>query len=209
VAAGLDDHQRVPVVGGGNVNGVDVRAGQQVAEVVVGLAVLVAVVLIHPVLGVVTGALTHVADSDVLDVLAAEESPQVAASLVADADAPHDDPFAGRRAFAGARGGRPGKRSGGGSPDHKLRRHDGAGHKEALRDTLVTVLLSPPHFCYCMDVPEQGTAARPLSDYAQASRPGGVSDIGQHVAHPRGLWYLCKQGGPRMRQAGGDEHARI
>jgi hypothetical protein len=56
-------------------------------------------VLIHPVPGVVTGALTHLADGDVLDVLAAEESPQVAAPLVADADAAHDDPLAGRRAF--------------------------------------------------------------------------------------------------------------
>jgi hypothetical protein len=52
---------------------------------------------------------------------------------------------------------------------HTLRRQDGLGHEEALRDTLVTVLLSP-HFCYRFDLAEPGPAARPLSDYALASR---------------------------------------
>jgi hypothetical protein len=52
---------------------------------------------------------------------------------------------------------------------HKLRREDDLGHEEALRDTLVTVLLSP-HFCYRIDLAEPGTAVRPLSDYALASR---------------------------------------
>jgi hypothetical protein len=51
----------------------------------------------------------------------------------------------------------------------KLRRKDELGHEEALRDTLVTVLLSP-HFCYRVDLAGPGTAARPLSDYALASR---------------------------------------
>jgi mono/diheme cytochrome c family protein len=50
-----------------------------------------------------------------------------------------------------------------------LRRKDDLGHEEALRDTLVTVLLSP-HFCYRIDLAEPGPAARPLSDYALASR---------------------------------------
>jgi hypothetical protein len=50
-----------------------------------------------------------------------------------------------------------------------LRRRDELGHEEALRDTLVTVLLSP-HFCYRFDLAEAGTGARPLSDYALASR---------------------------------------
>jgi hypothetical protein len=52
---------------------------------------------------------------------------------------------------------------------HKLRRQDELGHEEALRDTLVTVLLSP-HFCYRSDLAEPGPATRPLSDYALASR---------------------------------------
>ena len=52
---------------------------------------------------------------------------------------------------------------------HQLRRKDNLGHEEALRDTLVTVLMSP-HFCYRVDRAEPGTGARPLSDYALASR---------------------------------------
>jgi hypothetical protein len=50
-----------------------------------------------------------------------------------------------------------------------LRRRDELGHEEALRDTLVTVLLSP-HFCYRFDLVEQGAGVRPLSGYALASR---------------------------------------
>jgi hypothetical protein len=50
-----------------------------------------------------------------------------------------------------------------------LRRNDDPGHEEALRDTLVTVLLSP-HFCYRFDLAETGPGVRLLSDYALASR---------------------------------------
>ncbi len=52
---------------------------------------------------------------------------------------------------------------------HTLRRRDGVGHEEALRDALVSVLLSP-HFCYRIDLPGPGAAARPLPEYALASR---------------------------------------
>ncbi len=52
---------------------------------------------------------------------------------------------------------------------HRLRRQDGLDHEEALRDALVTVLLSP-HFCYRIDLVEADTAIRPLSDYELASR---------------------------------------
>jgi len=52
---------------------------------------------------------------------------------------------------------------------HKVRRQDELGHEEALRQTLVTVLLSV-HFCYRIDLAEPGPAARPLADYALASR---------------------------------------
>ncbi len=51
----------------------------------------------------------------------------------------------------------------------KLRRQHELGHEEALRDTLVTVLLSP-HFCYRFDLAPPGTSARPLPEYALASR---------------------------------------
>jgi hypothetical protein len=50
-----------------------------------------------------------------------------------------------------------------------LRRQDEMSHEEALRDTLVAVLLSP-HFCYRFDLATPGTDARPLSDYELASR---------------------------------------
>jgi hypothetical protein len=52
---------------------------------------------------------------------------------------------------------------------HKLRREGDLGHEEALRDALTSVLMSP-HFCYRIDLAETGAAARPLSDYALASR---------------------------------------
>jgi hypothetical protein len=52
---------------------------------------------------------------------------------------------------------------------HKLRLQEELGHEEALRDTLAAVLMSP-HFCYRLDLAEPGSAVRPLSDYALASR---------------------------------------
>jgi hypothetical protein len=51
----------------------------------------------------------------------------------------------------------------------KTRRADKLGHEEALRDTLVSVLVSP-HFCYRIDLAEPGPTARPLTDYELASR---------------------------------------
>jgi hypothetical protein len=52
---------------------------------------------------------------------------------------------------------------------HKLRDRDELAHEEALRDTIATILLSP-NFGYRIDLAEPGTTARPLSDYALASR---------------------------------------
>jgi hypothetical protein len=51
----------------------------------------------------------------------------------------------------------------------KLRDQDQLSHEEAIRDAVASVLLSP-HFCYRFDLPEAGAAARPLSEYALASR---------------------------------------
>jgi hypothetical protein len=51
----------------------------------------------------------------------------------------------------------------------KLRDKDRLSHEDAIRDTIASVLLSP-HFCYRLDLPQAGTAAHPLSDYALASR---------------------------------------
>ncbi len=50
-----------------------------------------------------------------------------------------------------------------------LRKEHELGHEEALRDTLVSVLLSP-HFCYRFERTPPGPRAVPLGDYALASR---------------------------------------
>jgi hypothetical protein len=50
-----------------------------------------------------------------------------------------------------------------------LREKDGLGHEDAVRDTLVSVLMSP-YFLYRLDKPAAGGGVAPLSDYALASR---------------------------------------
>jgi hypothetical protein len=50
-----------------------------------------------------------------------------------------------------------------------LRASDGLSHEDAVRDTIVSVLMSP-HFCYRVDLPNTGAGNRPLSDNALASR---------------------------------------
>ncbi len=50
-----------------------------------------------------------------------------------------------------------------------LRAADGLSHEAAVRDTLVSVLMSP-HFCYRVDLPGTGERIRPLSNYSLASR---------------------------------------
>jgi hypothetical protein len=51
----------------------------------------------------------------------------------------------------------------------KLRKQDDPGHEEALRDALISVLLSP-HFCYRFHVTAANQAVQPLSDHELASR---------------------------------------
>jgi hypothetical protein len=51
----------------------------------------------------------------------------------------------------------------------ELRVEEKLSHEDALRDVLVSVLLSP-HFCYRIDVPADGRQVTPLSNYALASR---------------------------------------
>jgi Protein of unknown function (DUF1592)/Protein of unknown function (DUF1588)/Protein of unknown function (DUF1587)/Protein of unknown function (DUF1595)/Protein of unknown function (DUF1585)/Planctomycete cytochrome C len=50
-----------------------------------------------------------------------------------------------------------------------LRATDGLTHEEAVREALVSVLMSP-HFCYRLDLSPSGRGVRPLSDVALASR---------------------------------------
>ena len=45
----------------------------------------------------------------------------------------------------------------------------GLSHEDAIRDSVAGILMSP-HFCYRVDPAEPGEAARPLSEYALASR---------------------------------------
>ena len=50
-----------------------------------------------------------------------------------------------------------------------LRNEDGLSHEDAIRDSIVAILMSP-HFCYRVDLPSAGTGIRPLSDSDLASR---------------------------------------
>jgi hypothetical protein len=50
-----------------------------------------------------------------------------------------------------------------------LRDKGGLGHEDAMRDTVVSVLMSPD-FCYRIDLVPPGDGIQPLSDYALASR---------------------------------------
>lgn len=50
-----------------------------------------------------------------------------------------------------------------------LRTTDGLTHEEAIRESVVSVLMSP-HFCYRLDLSPAGRGVRPLSDFALASR---------------------------------------
>jgi hypothetical protein len=51
-----------------------------------------------------------------------------------------------------------------------LREQDNLGHEDAVRDSIVAILMSP-HFCYRVDLPGRGDGGiRPLDEYALASR---------------------------------------
>ena len=105
VAAGLDHDDRVPMVGRGTMDGVDIRAGQQVAEVVVGLAIVVVVVIVDAIATSRCGRFRarrrrqHTARRrDRGTPLGRRDA------LISDTDAAHDDPLAGRRTAVGAEG---------------------------------------------------------------------------------------------------------
>ena len=100
VLAGVGRQHRgrgVPVRAGGDQHGVDVVAGQQLAEVAVGGAVRVAVLRVDHLLDRLAALGLHVADGHEPDVGLLQEAAQVVAAAVADADAADDDLFARRR----------------------------------------------------------------------------------------------------------------
>ena len=70
---------------------------------------------------------------------------------------------------------------------HKLREQDDLGHEEALRDTLVSVLMSP-HFCYRFDLAEPGDDGAA----AVGLRAGQPAELFPLVEHAR-----CRIAGPR------------
>ena len=78
----------MPVVGRGDLHGVDVLACDQFAEILVRGAILVVVELVHRLLGLQSLGLMHVADRHDLDLGVPTERPHVAHALNAQADAP-------------------------------------------------------------------------------------------------------------------------
>ena len=113
-ATGRDRGNGVPVVGRGDADRVDVVPFEQLAEVAVDPAIAMAVLGVDQFLRSSCGGLVHVADGDILDLIAAEEDLQIDGPKPAHPDMGHDDPLAGRRPARGAQGGR---------RDHHGRRH--------------------------------------------------------------------------------------
>ncbi len=52
---------------------------------------------------------------------------------------------------------------------HTLREQDGLSHEEAMRDSVISILMSP-HFCFRIAPAVTGAGAQPVSDYELASR---------------------------------------
>ena len=94
-----DGNRHVPVVGRGDDHGVDIAAGQQLAEIAVGLA------LDHSRVGL-AAVFVGVGDGHALRALALLEMAKQLAAPVADADVSERHPFAGRRRIGVAQRGR-------------------------------------------------------------------------------------------------------
>ena len=87
-----DGQDGVPVVGDGDGHGVEVLARIELAEIVIGRAGLVAVLLVDHALGHGQRFFVEVADGHPLDLGLLEEALHVARAHHAEADAGHDDP---------------------------------------------------------------------------------------------------------------------
>ena len=96
----------MPVVGRGDVNGVDIGPCQQLAEIVVRRAVGVAVVAINSGFAFVAHALAHIRDRDVLHIGAFQEIALIVRALAPDANSAHHDAIAGGRDIGIAERGR-------------------------------------------------------------------------------------------------------
>ena len=89
---GGDGQDGVPVVGHGDRDGVEVAAEQELAEIVVGGAIRVAVLFIDDALGLLQMVFVEVADGHPLDLVLAQERFHVGKAHHAEPDPGHDDP---------------------------------------------------------------------------------------------------------------------
>ncbi len=86
----------VPVWTGGDQHGVNIIAGQQVAQIAVRGAILVAVLLVGLLLDGLAARGLNVADGHELHIRFPHEAAQIVSAAIADADAAQDNAFAGR-----------------------------------------------------------------------------------------------------------------
>jgi hypothetical protein len=100
-ADGGDGRENMPVIGRSDEDGVNVLPGEQFAEVGIGGAGVVLVVLVDAVAGLVAVLFHDIADGDDLGVLLVQEIAHVPLALRADADAADSDAVA-RSGFAGS-----------------------------------------------------------------------------------------------------------
>ena len=94
----------MPVVGRGDMHGVNVLTGEQLAEVVIDLAIGVVIVVVGPLFRLSPLLVLHVANGDILHVFASQEFALVAGALIADANAGDDNPVASGRTIVGPQG---------------------------------------------------------------------------------------------------------
>ena len=95
VPGGFDPDQGVPMVGGGDAHRVDIRSGQQLAIVVIGRRVTMAIALIDSLFGFLAKLAPKIANGHEAHIVLRQEPAQMAPAHTADANAPHDDLLAG------------------------------------------------------------------------------------------------------------------
>ena len=95
-AGGVHSGRRMPVRPGRDQHGIDILAVEQLAEVAILCAVVVAVMLVGNFLDRIAANLFHVAHGQELNVLLLQEAAEIVRAPVADADAAHRDALARR-----------------------------------------------------------------------------------------------------------------
>ena len=95
MAAGLDNHLRMPVVWSSDMHGVDVIAGKNVAVVIVCLAILVAILGVCLGLALVHGTFAHITNRHILDIVLAKKCTVIASTHISYPNATHHDAVTG------------------------------------------------------------------------------------------------------------------